>query len=230
MPLIGNHVLNKVITSCCKPWTPLVLGVRNALYPDWYLTPISSREELARLEDEGKLESMKVIPVKPALSDMTDSVYDDPTLKHFTNMVMQWSDRKLARKLMHETFANIKRIQLEKYYAAPNEEKASIILNPLVILKQAIENCQPILSLTPIKKGGITYQVPVPITPKKSKWMSMKWLIMAARDKEGPISFVEQMTREILDAYNSEGRVIKRKHDLHKVCENNKAYAHYRWA
>lgn len=198
--------------------------------PAWHLTPIPSRELLNQLEAEGKLEALKVMPVKPAPNDMTDSVYSDPVFKHFTTLVMQWADKTLARQLMFDTFARIKRIQLDKYYAAPEEEKSSIILDPLVIMKRAIQNCQPVLALTPIKKGGITYQVPVPITPKRAQWMSMKWLIMAARDKEGEITFVEQMSKELLDAFNQEGRVYKRKLDLHKVCENNKAYAHYRWS
>lgn len=213
-----------------KVWTPMILGTRNALYPDTYMNPISSKEEIDRLEREGHLGTLKVMPVKPAPSTMSDSLYDDPLFKHFTNMVMMWGNRKLARQLMFDTFAVIKRVQLKKYHSAPENERASIELNPLVIFKEAIQNCQPVLALTPIKKGGITYQVPTPITPKKSQWMSMKWLIMAARDKEGEISFIDQLPRELLDAYNREGRVYKRKQDLHKICENNKAYAHYRWS
>ncbi|GFY73119.1 28S ribosomal protein S7, mitochondrial [Trichonephila inaurata madagascariensis] len=214
----------------CKLWMPLIGGVRNRLIPAWHLDPISSKEELARLEMEGELEKLKVMPVKPAPAHMTNSLHDDPVVNEFNNMVMQWGNRTLARQLVHDTFTRIKQIQLTKYHAASAEEKTSIELDPKKILIQAIENCKPVLSVTPIKKGGITYQVPVPIAAKKSTFMSMKWLVMAARDKEGPISFVEQLTKELLDAYNMEGRVVRRKQDLHKLCENNKAYAHYRWS
>ena len=229
MASVTRFFLKKSLLTC-KIWTPFISGTRNNLYPDTYLDPIYSREELDRLESEGKLEELKVMPVKPATSTMSGSVYDDPLLKHFTNMVMMWSNRKLARELIFESFAEIKRVQLKKYHSVPDNEKTSIELNPLNIFKEAIENCQPVLALTPVKKGGITYQVPTPITPKKSQWMSMKWIIMASRDKEGEISFVEQLSKELLDAYNREGRVYKRKQDLHKICENNKAYAHYRWS
>ncbi|GIY52461.1 hypothetical protein CDAR_181271 [Caerostris darwini] len=131
---------------------------------------------------------------------------------------------------MFDTFARIKRIQLAKYHKAPPDQKTSIELDPKKIFKQAIDNCKPVLSVTPVKKGGITYQVPVPVTSTLSTFMAMKWVIMAARDKEGPISFVEQLSKELLEAYQNEGRVIRRKQDLYKLCEANKAYAHYRWS
>lgn len=222
----------------CGAWSPLILGVRcKGLFPPNYLTPVHYIDELKKLESDDKLDELKLQPILPARTHMTNSLYDEPTFKHFTNMVMMWANRTLARQLMFDIFAGIKRIQLKKYYAAPENEKASIELNALTIFKTAIQNCQPVLALVPIKKGGITYQVPSPITARKSKWMAMKWLIMAGRDKDGPfevrvgeISFVEQMIKEILNAYNCEGRVFKRKQDLHKICENNKAYAHYRWS
>ncbi|XP_055939284.1 28S ribosomal protein S7, mitochondrial-like [Argiope bruennichi] len=212
-------------------WTPLLSGVRSGyMIPKWHLDPLANKEELAKLEVDGKLEALKAMPVKPAPSNLTNSLYDDPVVKHFTNVCMQWANRTLARQLVFDTFTRIKLIQLSKYHKASAEEKASIELDPKKIFLQAIENCKPVLSVMKIKKGGIAYQVPVPITNKKATFMSMKWLVMAARDKEGPISFVDQLSKELLDAYNSEGRVIKRKQDLHKLCETNKAYAHYRWS
>ncbi|KFM72035.1 28S ribosomal protein S7, mitochondrial, partial [Stegodyphus mimosarum] len=211
-------------------WSPLLLGVRNALYPAWYLQPISDKKELEKLEQEGKLSELKVVPVKPASCDLTNSIYDDVLVKKFTNMVMMWSNKTQARQLVHDAFARIKRIQLAKYHSASDEEKSSIELDPRAIFTHAIENCKPVLALTPIKKGGITYQVPVPISTNKSRFMAMKWLIMSSRDKEGEVSFVEKLSNELLDAYHNEGQVIKRKQDLHKICEANKAYAHYRWS
>ncbi|GBM60080.1 28S ribosomal protein S7, mitochondrial [Araneus ventricosus] len=212
-------------------WTPLLSGVRNGyMIPRWHLDPIANKEELANLEMEGKLEALKAVPVKPAPSNLTNSLYDDTEVKKFTNICMQWADRTLARQLIFDTFTRIKLIQLAKYHKASAEEKASIELDPKKIFLKAVENCKPVLGVTKIKKGGIAYQVPVPITIKKATFMSMKWLVMAARDKDGPISFVEQLSKELLDAYNGEGRVIKRKQDLHKLCETNKAYAHYRWS
>ncbi|XP_015921495.1 small ribosomal subunit protein uS7m [Parasteatoda tepidariorum] len=211
-------------------WCPIMSNVRSVLYPSTHLDPIPNREYLDQLEEEGKLDALKVMPVKPAPSTMTNSLYDDPEFNYFTSLLMKWSQRSLARNLMYEVFARIKRIQLGKYHAATEEERSSIELDPKKIFYSAIHNCKPVLTVTPVKKGGITYQVPVPVSTKHSKYMAMKWLIAAGRDKEGPTHFVEQMTKELLDAFYNEGRVVKRKHDLHKLCENNKAYAHYRWS
>nr|CAI5818136.1 unnamed protein product [Callosobruchus analis] len=84
--------------------------------------------------------------------------------------------------------------------------------------------------LTPIKRGGVKYQVPVPISEKKAQFMSMKWLIQAGQEKDKAVRFHLQLARELIDAANNTGRVIKKKHDLHKQCEANRAYAHYRWS
>lgn len=92
-----------------------------------------------------------------------------------------------------------------------------------------MENCTPLLQLTPIKRGGATYQVPIPITEKHARFMAMKWLIIEANEKERTTHFPEKLAAEILDAYNNTGKVVKRKQDLHKQCEANRAFAHYRW-
>ncbi|KAG8173369.1 hypothetical protein JTE90_021766 [Oedothorax gibbosus] len=211
-----------------KLWLPTLSSVRNGAYPAWYLNAIP-KEELAKLEPV-EMEKLNVMPVKPAPFDMTNSFFDNEDFKKFINMSMEWANKEFQRELMRGVFAKIKRVQLAKYHAAPPEEKASIETNPMTIFLTAVENCKPVLTVIPIKKGGITYQVPFPITANKSRFMAMKWLITAGKDKEGPINFIDNMSKELLDAYYKEGRVIKRKQDLHKLCENNKAYAHYRWS
>lgn len=144
---------------------------------------------------------------------------------------MKDGKKVLARELVEKSFQNIKRIQIEKYHKCKSEEeKAQIELDPRVIFHQAIENCKPILALTPIKRGGVRYQVPVPITPKKSQFLSMKWLIAAATEKDRNTRFYDQLAYELIDAANNKGKVIKRKQELHKQCEANRAYAHYRWS
>lgn len=102
-------------------------------------------------------------------------------------------------------------------------------LNPVNIFRKAIENSTPLLQLTPIKRGGATYQVPIPITDNHARFMAMKWLIVEATEKERNTHFPEKLAAEILDAYNNTGKVVKRKQDLHKQCEANRAFAHYRW-
>lgn len=83
--------------------------------------------------------------------------------------------------------------------------------------------------MTPIKRGGATYQVPIPITENRAQFLAMKWLILESKEKERKIHFPEKFAGEVLDAFNNTGKVIKRKQDLHKQCEANRAYAHYRW-
>ena len=124
----------------------------------------------------------------------------------------------------------IKQLQLAKYYkATTNVERAEIELNPITIFHKALDNCKPILQLTPIKRGGSTYQVPIPITENRARFLAMKWIILESREKDRKIHFPEKFALELIDAYNNTGKVVKRKQDLHKQCENNRAYAHYRW-
>lgn len=144
---------------------------------------------------------------------------------------MDGGNKQLARELMEKAFENIKRMQLEKYHKCKTlEDKQKIELNPRTIFHQAVTNCKPLLDLTPIKRGGVRYQVPVPIQEKKRLFLSMKWLIAAAQEKGDKVRFHYQLACELLDAANHTGRVIKKKQDLHRQCEANRAYAHYRWS
>lgn len=72
--------------------------------------------------------------------------------------------------------------------------------------------------------------MPVPITEKRSYFIAMRWLVWAAREKERTVHFPEKLAYELIDAANNTGRVVKKKLDLHKQCEANRAYAHYRWS
>nr|CAG4650458.1 EOG090X0CZM [Sida crystallina] len=136
----------------------------------------------------------------------------------------------LGRQVTNRTFARIKQIQLSKYHQAPTEaEKEEIELNPVVILHKAIENCQPILQLTPIKRGGTTYQVPIPVTAKRSNFLAMKWLMEESCNKDRKVHFPVKLANELIEAANNTGKVVKKKQDLHRQCEANRAYAHYRW-
>lgn len=157
--------------------------------------------------------------------------FSDDRVSKFTNYIMTGGRKQLARDLLEKCFENIKRIQLEKYNKAEtDEEKSKIETNPVNILHMALENVRPILNVTPIKRGGVRYQVPVPITEKHSYFRACKWIVEAAREKERKVHLPEKMAYELLDAAQNQGRVIKRKQDLHRLCEANRAYAHYRWS
>lgn len=143
---------------------------------------------------------------------------------------MKSGQKVLARDLVEKAFENVKRMQLQKYHQATDEDKQKIELNPKTVFYRAVDNCKPLLQLAPIKRGGVTYQVPIPITEKRSQFLSMKWLISAAREKERTVHFPEKLAWELIEASNNQGRVVKRKQDLHRQCEANRAYAHYRWS
>lgn len=149
----------------------------------------------------------------------------------FTNYLMRHGNKILARELVQKTFERIKRIQLEKYHKCKDdEEKKGVQLNPRAIFNQAVVNCKPVLHLTPIKRGGVKYLVPVPISERKSRFTAMNWLIDAGNEKERDARFIEKLAQELIDASNNTGRVVKKKQELHKQCEANRAYAHYRWS
>lgn len=203
--------------------------LRNSTYSTRFINPVVDREKLRLLENEGKFKEMAFAPVKAAPNDFTSSVFHDDTVKKFTNMVVKGGDKVTARTLIEKTFEIVKRTQLAKYNAAIDAKKSNIECNPYKIFHQAVGNCKPIAELTPTKRGAVTYQVPVPISPRRSNFLGMKWLILAARDKEQKVHFPEQLAKELLDAAKNQGKVVRKKQDLHIQCEANKAYAHFRW-
>ncbi|XP_064474672.1 small ribosomal subunit protein uS7m-like [Ornithodoros turicata] len=221
--------IQRAFLSKSKPL--ITTQVRTSVYHKGYIEPIVDRQQLKELEESGKLKELRYASIKAAKSEVTSSVFYDPIVQKFINMFMREGDKSLARRVIELALYNVKKQQLTKYNrAADDESKSKIECNPVTILHTALENCKPCLELTPIKRGGITYQVPIPMTAERSRFLSMKWLIEASNDKDPKARIYDQMAKEILDAYNNHGRVVKRKHELHKQCEANKAYAHYRWS
>lgn len=199
-------------------------------FPKYYIEPVYKKEELKELEKSGDIDRLAHLPTKPASSDSTCSFKQDPNINLFVNYVMKCGKKSLARELVEKSFENIKRIQLEKYHKCESEEeKNKLELNPRVIFHNAVENCKPLVELTGVRRGGVKYQVPVPVAQRRSLFLSMKWLIAAALEKDGKVRFTDQLARELVDAAHSKGKVVKKKQELHKQCEANRAYAHYRW-
>uniref|UniRef100_A0A8B9M8A6 Mitochondrial ribosomal protein S7 n=1 Tax=Accipiter nisus TaxID=211598 RepID=A0A8B9M8A6_9AVES len=211
--------------SATKPWltalpSPLALcrltQVRWSRYNPSFVEPEVNKElyrkpweELAEEEKE-KLELKAVQPVKAAPPSKTSCSSENGVLV--------------------KTLEAIKRKQLEKYHKAPEDEKEKIECNPYVIFHQALKNCQPIIGLCSITKGGKTYQVPVPLKDNRKRFLAMKWLITECREnKNRRMLMPEKLSQELLQAFNNEGPIIKKKHVLHKMAEANRAYAHFRW-
>lgn len=198
-----------------------------SVYPQHYVEPIVQKDK--QIEQKDELTKLHHIPIKAALNKSSDTVFHDDTKEKLLNYITKKGNSALARTLLSKAFELIKRTQTERLNLAKGD-KDKVITNAEVLLKQAVENCRPLLQVTAIKRGGVTYQVPVPITTKRSYFLAMKWLLEAAREKERKVSLPEKLAWEILDAAHGQGRVVKRKDDLHRQCEANRAYAHYRWS
>jgi len=143
-----------------------------------------------------------------------DPRYGSRTLARFINKVMQRGKRTLAERIVYGALDIIERSQRGR--------------NPLDVFEQAVRNATPILEVKPRRVGGATYQVPVEIKGDRRTSLAMRWLIQSARARSGK-SMQEKLAAELLDAFHGVGATIKRREDVHKMAEANKAFAHYRW-
>ncbi|XP_003706350.1 mitochondrial ribosomal protein S7 [Megachile rotundata] len=200
-----------------------------SIFPTTYVKPIFKKEEQEEVHVSPEGNKLSRIPIRPALTSDTCSEFYDEIVRKFTNYIMRQGKKMVARKVLETTFENIKILQLKKYYQLPPEERDSVILDPKAILHEAIENCSPVLELTNVRRGGILYKVPIPLNEQRAKFLSMNWLIQTANDKPDTDKFVDVLAKELINASNNEGKTIKKKHELHKQCEANRAFAHYRW-
>jgi small subunit ribosomal protein S7 len=99
---------------------------------------------------------------------------------------------------------------------------------PMEVLTQALRNATPTVQVKARRVGGATYQVPVEVTPERGQIMAIRWIVGFARDRSGK-SMAEKLASEIIDAAQEEGATIKKRQDMHRMAESNKAFAHYRW-
>ena len=143
-----------------------------------------------------------------------DPVYNDITVAKFVNKLM-WDGKKFtAQKIVYSALDKLR----EK---VPGEE-------PLTVFKKAVENVKPSLEVRSRRVGGATYQVPVDVRPIRRTTLAMRWVVNYSRDR-GEKSMSERLCNELLDAYNNRGNSIKKKEDVHRMAESNKAFAHYNW-
>ncbi len=100
--------------------------------------------------------------------------------------------------------------------------------DPLKVFEQAVRNCMPVLEVRPRRVGGATYQIPMEVRPERQLSLAMRWIRDAARARKGRPMF-ERLAAEIVDAYRGTGAAVKRRDDLHRMAEANRAFVHYRW-
>lgn len=149
----------------------------------------------------------------PKRDVLPDPIYKSKVVTKLVNQIMLDGKKGTAQKIVYDAFDIIK-------------EKTS--LEPVDVFNQAMENVKPQLEVKARRVGGSTYQVPLEIRPERRQTLAIRWIVMFAR-KRGEKTMDERLAGELIDAYNNTGAAVKRKEEMHRVAEANKAFAHYRW-
>ena len=149
----------------------------------------------------------------PVREIMADPIYNSKVITKFVNTVMQDGKKSTAEKIMYGAIANLD---------ARGEEKG------IDLFEKAVENVKPLLEVRSRRVGGATYQVPVEVRPVRRQTLALRWLVEYAR-KRNERTMVERVANELFEAANERGSSFKKKEDMHRMAEANKAFAHYRW-
>ncbi len=142
-----------------------------------------------------------------------DPIYDDAVITKLINNIMYDGKKGIAQKIVYGA--------LDKVREETDEE-------PLDVFYKAMNNVMPVLEVKARRIGGATYQVPMEVRPERRETLGLRWIVRFARNR-GERTMVERLAREILDASNGVGASVKRREEMHKMAEANKAFAHYRW-
>jgi small subunit ribosomal protein S7 len=143
----------------------------------------------------------------------TDSVYNSDLVQKFINSMMMDGKRSTAQRI---------------FYGAMDQIGQKTNGEALATFKKAIENVKPVLEVKTRRVGGANYQVPVEVNPFRRQSLAIRWLLLYARTRSGK-TMTDKLAEELLDAANARGGAIKKKEDVHRMAEANKAFAHYRW-
>jgi small subunit ribosomal protein S7 len=143
-----------------------------------------------------------------------DPLYQSQLVSKFINCIMSGGKRSTAERIIYKSFDIIK-------------EKTSD--DPLKVFKKAVDNVKPSLEVKSRRVGGSNYQVPVEVNPNRRLSLSIRWLVSFARDRGDGKTMQEKLANEFMDAANLRGGAVKKREDVHRMAEANKAFAHYRW-
>jgi small subunit ribosomal protein S7 len=149
----------------------------------------------------------------PKREVLPDPVYGTVVVTKLINQIMLDGKRGTAQQVCYSAFQMIK----EKTDKEPTE-----------VFQAALNNVMPQLEVKARRVGGATYQVPIEIRPERRQTLALRWIVDFAR-KRGEKTMAERLAGEILDASNNTGAAVKRKEEMHRMAEANKAFAHYRW-
>lgn len=145
-----------------------------------------------------------------------DPVYQSRLVSRLINRIMQRGKKTVARKHVYDAFDQI---------------KAKSKQNPLETFQKALENAKPVMEVRPRRVGGASYQVPIPVKGDRREALAIRWLIQAAQSRSNKEyhTFAEKLAAELLAAAKNEGGAIRKKEEINRVAEANKAFAHFRW-
>ena len=144
---------------------------------------------------------------------LPDPVYRSVLVTQIVNKVLSRGKRSLAERIV---------------YAALETVAEKTGTDAITVLKRAIDNVRPSLEVKSRRVGGATYQVPIEVKPRRASTLAIRWLIGYSRNRREK-TMTERLAMEILDASNGVGLAVKRRDDMHKMAESNRAFAHYRW-
>ena len=144
---------------------------------------------------------------------LPDPIHHSPLVTQLVNKVLSRGKRSLAERIVYDALDVV------------GERTGG---EALATLKRALDNARPELEVKSRRVGGATYQVPVDVRPRRAMTLSVRWLVSFARQRRER-TMALRLANEILDAANGLGAAVKRKEDMHKMAESNKAFAHYRW-
>jgi small subunit ribosomal protein S7 len=142
-----------------------------------------------------------------------DTVYQEVLIQLLINRMLMGGRKATSRKVV---------------YGAIDIIKEKTKQDPIEVIKKAVKNVRPVLEVKPRRVGGATYQVPVEVPKRRSMTLAIRWIVTFSRTR-GKKSMAENLAVELMDAANSTGPSIKKKEDLYKMAEANRAFAHYRW-
>ena len=145
---------------------------------------------------------------------MPDPIYRSVVVTQLVNKVLRHGKRSTAERIVYQA--------LEIVQTKTGTD------DPVGALKRAVDNVRPQLEVRSRRVGGATYQVPVEVKPRRANTLAIRWLVGYSRQRREK-TMAERLANEILDASNGIGASVKRREDLHKMADSNKAFAHYRW-
>jgi small subunit ribosomal protein S7 len=142
-----------------------------------------------------------------------DPIYGSDLVTKFINSMMWQGKKSTAENIFYKALTKL-------------QEKGGD--EPLKLFTKAVENAKPLLEVKTRRVGGANYQVPIEVAPDRRTALAIRWIVSYARGR-GEKGMIDKLTNELLDAANGKGAAIKKKEDVHRMAEANKAFAHYRW-